>query len=102
MSFGITEEQLSIIVRLLSGFPEIEQAVIFGSRADGTYSDISDVDIAVKGNFASSLIIAKINGAFEESNLPWFFDIIDYNSLSNEILKEHIDNKGILFYERGY
>jgi len=45
--FGFKPGDLETIVQTLSKFPEIKKAVIFGSRAKGTYQAGSDVDIAV-------------------------------------------------------
>jgi hypothetical protein len=37
---------------------------------------------------------------FEESSLPFKIDLIDFSSLSNPALSEHIQKAGIVFYNR--
>jgi hypothetical protein len=32
--------------------------------------------------------------------VPYFFDVIAYDSITNNELKEHIDRVGILFYRK--
>ena len=78
---------------------EIEEAIIFGSRAMGNYKKGSDVDIAIKGKQVERNIIRKLNDDLnEEYPLPYFFDILNYKEISNQELKEHIDSVGKLIY----
>lgn len=48
--FGLWESDLLAIRRVLEKYPEVRQALIFGSRAKGNYKPGSDVDIALKGD----------------------------------------------------
>ncbi len=50
MNFSLPSKSLQQIVALLATFPEIEKAVVFGSRAMGNYKPGSDVDIALNGH----------------------------------------------------
>ena len=50
MRYGLPEEHIKIILDYIARYSEIEEAVLFGSRALGTYKPGSDVDIALKGN----------------------------------------------------
>jgi uncharacterized protein len=40
-------------------------------------------------------------GLNEESSLPYFFDIVHYEQISEQELTEHIDRVGMLIYKRG-
>jgi hypothetical protein len=35
----------------------------------------------------------------QESNMPYKFDIVDYASIENRELKEHIDRVGVCIYK---
>jgi len=97
MKYGLSEKQLSEIVSILLRFPEIEEAVLFGSRAVGAFEEASDVDIAIKGEKADFLLAAHIKSELEEETyLPFFFDVIDYNSIENPALKAHIQKFGVV------
>jgi predicted nucleotidyltransferase len=100
MRFGLNDIQFEQIVGIISNYPEIQQALIFGSRADGTNKESSDVDIAIKCPVSDSITIGKLLVDFEESSLPFFFDVVDYNKTENEKLKSHIDEYGVVFYEK--
>jgi len=98
--FGLRPEDINYIQSIIGKFSEVEKAVIFGSRAKGNYKKGSDVDIALYGNDLDQ-ISSKIHDLLEEETLmPYFFDIIDYASLSNAALKEHIDRVGKVIFER--
>jgi len=83
-SFGITEKSHSLLLELFTRQPEVEEVWLFGSRAKGTYKKGSDMAMANKAN--------------EELPIPYQVDIIDYSSIDNPSLKEHIDRVGKLFY----
>lgn len=96
MRFGLSENNIALITRVLQKYPVIESVVIFGSRAIGNFATGSDIDIALKGNINLDML-AKIKAELEELSLPYFFDLVVYNSISNPDLKEHIDHYGISF-----
>ncbi|MBU0996249.1 MAG: restriction endonuclease subunit S [Proteobacteria bacterium] len=103
MKYGLTEKQLAEIIARISDCPEIEEAVLFGSRAMGNYKEASDVDIAIKGETVTAALAGKLKSDIEEDTyLPFFFDFVAYATIANEDLKEHIDTKGVLVYRRGW
>ena len=99
--FGLKQTDLDAIVSILEKHSNIESAVIFGSRAKGNYKKGSDVDIALKGELLNSDIIHQISYWLnEESLMPYKFDILNYRTINNQDLVEHIDRAGIEFYSR--
>jgi len=97
MNFGLSDEHLKMIIAVLAKTP-ITKAVIFGSRAKGNYKPNSDIDIAVfvgdDGN-----IINIISTELDELPTPYKFDIIAYETIQNQDLKEHIDRVGKEIYK---
>ncbi|MBW1614976.1 MAG: nucleotidyltransferase domain-containing protein [Deltaproteobacteria bacterium] len=99
--FGLSEKNILLIKDTFKKYPQIEEAVIFGSRAMGNYKKGSDIDMALKGENINFNITAKINYKLnEEFPLPYMFDIVNYNNIDNENLKRHIDNEGKIFYNK--
>ena len=103
MKYGLSDEQLQEIITFISNYSEVEEAVLFGSRAIDTYKEASDVDIALKGEKVSFSLAAKLKFDIEEDTyLPFFFDFIAYPIIDNQALLEHIDTKGVPIYRKGW
>lgn len=97
MRYGLPEEHIKIILDYIARYSEIEEAVLFGSRALGTYKPGSDVDIALKGDKVDSFLTAHLKSQIEEETcLPYFFDFVAYSKLSHKDLIKHIDDCGVV------
>ncbi|WP_404359244.1 nucleotidyltransferase family protein [Methylotuvimicrobium sp. KM1] len=102
MKYGLTDAQWQEITAFIEQYPEVEQAILFGSRAMGTFKEASDVDIAIKGEKVTASLAQRIKFDIEEDTyLPFFFDMVAYPSISNDALKQHIDDKGVVIFRRG-
>ena len=100
MTVGLSKNELDEITRIFKKFPGIQEAILFGSRAMGTFKKASDVDIALKGQMTLP-IVARIKALLEEeSPLPYTFDIVDYQTIETPAFKEHIDKHGKSIYKR--
>ncbi len=98
---GLVESDLQNVVSVLIQFPEVELASVFGSRVKGNYKNGSDVDIALKGKQLSFMIVARINSILnEETSMPYRFDVLNYETITNNELKEHIDRVGLVIYNK--
>ena len=47
MNYGILERDLRYIIEAIKKHPQIEEVIIFGSRAMGNYKVASDIDIYI-------------------------------------------------------
>jgi len=101
MNFGLTALDMATIITILERHPEILEALIFGSRAMGRHRTGSDVDIAIKGEKLTLGTVSTISYELnEETNLPYMFDILNYHTIHEPALKEHIDRVGVTIYLR--
>ena len=101
MKYGLSEAQLQEIITFIGQYPEVEAAVLFGSRAIDTYKEASDVDIALKGPGVTASLAARLKFDIEEDTyLPYFFDFVAYPTITREALKAHIDGKGVCIYRK--
>lgn len=97
--FGLLETDLQEIVQTLSQFSTIEKAVIFGSRAKGNYQNGSDVDIAIFGENLNPETDFQVSFHLnEETNMPYKFDILNFNKIQEPTLIDHISRVGIQIY----
>lgn len=98
--YGLDNRCVDTVVSILNEFPSIQVVFIFGSRAKGTYHAGSDIDLAVMNSGLSIIDLARVKGRFEESDLPYFVDLVDYTKIVSQDLREHIDRVGQEFYRR--
>ena len=97
--FGILDSDLETILTILRQYPAVQNAYIFGSRAKGNFKTGSDIDIALKGAALDFETVSQISYLLnEETNLPYKFDILSYNSIKETTLKDHVDRMGIEVY----
>lgn len=47
-TFGITEKSYQLLLDAFVKYQEVEEVILFGSRAKGTYKKGSDIDLAIK------------------------------------------------------
>ncbi len=83
------EEILQEVIKICKRY-NVGTALLFGSRAKGTATERSDIDIAVAG-------VKDIDGLREEiEELPtlYSFDVIDMDTCRNELLLEEIKKYG--------
>jgi uncharacterized protein len=99
--FGLGEKDLEQIIAILKNHPEVDKAWIFGSRAKGNHKRGSDVDIAVRGENLNFAVISHLNYMLnEETFMPYEFDILNYETIKNPELCDHIHRVGIPIYQR--
>jgi len=99
--FGLKPEIIRKIQTKLSNYPEIEEAILYGSRAMGNYKNGSDIDLTLKtSEHNMTLSIIEIGVALDELNLPYTFDLSFYKNLNNPDLIDHINRVGISFYKK--
>jgi predicted nucleotidyltransferase len=97
--FNLTERDRKHLESALLKFPEIEKAIIFGSRALGNSKKGSDVDLAIVGKNITSATALRLRFLLnEELPLPYFFDVVRYETITNDNLKRHIDEHGVVFF----
>jgi predicted nucleotidyltransferase len=95
LNIRLSINDLESIRRVIKSFPKIDDAVLFGSRAKGTYSNGSDIDIALKGGNILLNDRLDLSNTLEELLLPFKFDLIIYDRITESALIDHINKVGI-------
>ena len=98
MKFGLKEETILKITSVFKEFPQIEKAILYGSRAKGNFKEGSDIDLALVGKNLNLSVISKIQTEIDNLLLPYSFDISIYHQIENSELINHIDRVGKIFY----
>ncbi len=91
-------DTIARINNVFASFPKIEKAIIYGSRAKGSNSHSSDIDLTLFGRDLTLEDLPLIEWALDDLLLPYKIDLSIYERISNTDLKDHIDRRGVLFY----
>lgn len=95
--FGLSQKTYQLINDCLAKFAEIDMVKIFGSRAKGDFKFNSDIDLALYGENLTEKLLLHIKSELEELSTPYKFDIVNYNTISNENFKQSIDKSALDF-----
>ncbi len=99
MKFGLNEQVVEQIIETLAGFPQIEEAIIYGSRAKGNYKPGSDIDLTLKGNSINLRVMNGISRKLHGLLIPYTVDLSIYHHIDDRDLLEHINRVGVVFYQ---
>ncbi|MFT5571028.1 MAG: putative nucleotidyltransferase [Cyclobacteriaceae bacterium] len=97
---GLTSDQNNVVEAIFANYPDIAEAILYGSRAKGTHRNGSDVDLTLLGENISQNTLLGVLGALDDSSLPYIFDVSIYNKINNPDLIEHIERVGVSVYKR--
>ena len=100
MTDGLKDAHRESIIAVIAANHRVERAVLFGSRATGTNTVTSDVDIALFGDRLTLTDQARLASAIEEIPMAQSVDLLLYNSIQDPILREHIRRLGVEWYTR--
>ncbi len=96
--YGLKEEEINWLGHNFAQYPEIEEVVLYGSRAKGCHKPFSDVDITLKGSKLTRNILRDLQMKLYDSIMPYEFDVSLFATLKNEDLIDHINRCGIIIY----
>ena len=98
--YGLKQSTLQDIQKVFSTFSEVEEVVLYGSRAKGNFKKGSDIDLTIKGENLNLKIINKISLSLDNLYLPYTFDLSIFNHISSSELIDHIQRVGKVFYKK--
>lgn len=96
--FGLSRELYNDLIDIFKKYPHVKKVLIFGSRAKGTEKPSSNFDLAIMGPEMSEIEFNRLWVEVNELPIIFKLDIIHWDTLSNERLKEKILIEGKKFY----
>ena len=99
MNFGLDENTIKYINDIFKKYPQIDKAIIYGSRATGTSRYNSDIDLVLIGDLNWDFS-GHIHEELDSLPTPYLFDVRDYSNIENPELKSEIEQQGKLLYQR--
>ena len=100
MDFGLKDETIDKIKAVFDEFSQVDQAILYGSRAKGNFRNSSDIDLTLKGEGLNLEIVNSIGLKLDDLLLPYTFDLSIFKQISNPDLVEHIERVGKVFYQK--
>lgn len=95
---GLPSETLARINSVLARFPEVQRAVLFGSRAKGNHKPGSDIDLALSGADLDWCLVGRIYDALDDLLLPYTFSLITHDAATDPEVAAHIVRVGREIY----
>lgn len=100
MKYGLTKTTIHHICAVFGRFPEVEKAILYGSRAKGNFKTGSDIDLTLVGEALTSDVCTTIASELDDLLLPYTIDLSIFKMLHHTELQEHIKRVGVVFYKR--
>ena len=100
MEFGLKDNEINALRVTLASIPEVDEAIIYGSRARGTNKQASDIDITLKGKSLTYLQLALLDAKIDDLYLPYFVDLSLFSMLRNADLIDNIVREGKVLYRK--
>jgi type I restriction enzyme S subunit len=100
MKYGLKEHVVISIKSVFAKYPQVENAILYGSRAKGNYRPNSDIDLTLKGENLDLSTLFKIETDLDDLLLPYKIDLSIFSKIENQDLIEHINRAGIAFFKR--
>ena len=98
--FGLSDTAVKGIRTVFADYPEIEKAIIYGSRAKGTAKNGSDIDLTLCGSSLNLDILRQIMEDLDDLLLPYMIDLSIFIDISDPAVVDHIERVGVVFYEK--
>ena len=100
MKYGLSTTTVERLQNTLLLYPEVEKAVLYGSRAKDTYRPGSDIDLTLCGGELNHILLTQINNELDDLLLPYQIDLSLMASLSHPDLLDHIRRVGVVLYAK--
>jgi len=97
MKFGLPDRTIKLLKDYFIKQGNVSMVKIYGSRATGKYEKGSDIDFALYTKSKED-ISSKIRAELDELPTPYKYDVLDYECINNNALKNEIDKFGVVFY----
>lgn len=99
-NLGLSPEIIEALRNTSARYPEVDELVIFGSRARDEARPGSDIDLAILGPKLDEGRFAELWNDLEELPIAFKMDIIHFDRLMDDNLKKQIQRDGKVIYRR--
>ena len=101
MQHGLFAQTLQKIRDVFVRYPQVEEAVLYGSRARGDYKNGSDIDLTLRGGTElTHTILSQIANDLDDQLLPYTIDLSIFKNIRNLEMIEQIKRVGVALYKK--
>ena len=101
MQHGLSAQTLQKIRDVFFRYPQVEEAVLYGSRARGDYKNGSDIDLTLRGSTElTHTILSQIANDLDDQQLPYTIDLSIFKNIRNPEMIEQIKRVGVALYKK--
>ena len=98
---GLPESAIHKICAVFARYPQVDKAILYGSRAKGAYRNGSDIDLTLCGGGDLTLSVRhSIANELDDLLLPYMIDLSILRDISDPDVVEHIERVGTPLYEK--
>lgn len=95
---GLSSATITALQQVFSQHTEVEQALLYGSRAKGNFRKGSDIDLTLLGEKLDYHMLSRIETEIDDLLLPYSIDLSLFRQIDNPDLLDHIRRVGLIFY----
>ena len=96
----LEDRLLGRLTRVFRAHEDLESVILFGSRAMGTASPRSDIDLATTG-VVDRYALGRLKLDLEDLDIPQRCDVVAIERIRHVPLLRHIEAVGVTIYRRG-
>jgi predicted nucleotidyltransferase len=97
---GLNQKTVECLHAVLRKHPAVQSAILYGSRALGTFKAGSDIDLTLIAPTWSTSELLSLENEIDDLLLPYKVDLSLRHQIQNTDLLEHIERAGKLFYSK--
>ncbi|MEX2130602.1 MAG: nucleotidyltransferase domain-containing protein [Pseudohongiellaceae bacterium] len=94
MTEALDTKTLTLMSEVFARYPDVQQVLLYGSRAKGTHHERSDIDITLVGENLDRFTVGAVQMDLDDLDIPWQVDAQSLHDLHNPALLEHINRVG--------
>lgn len=101
MQYGLSAQTLQKIRDVFLQYPQVEEVVLYGSRARGDYKNGSDIDLTLRGSSdLTHTLVSRIANDLDDQLLPYTIDLCIFENIRNPEMVEQIEQVGVALYKK--
>lgn len=101
MKYGLPDTVVGQISAVLRRYPQVDRAILYGSRAKGNYKNGSDIDLTLRGSTELTLkVLYRILDDLDDLLLPYTIHLSIFHQIDDLDVIEHIQRVGVVFYQK--